>query len=507
MGLTMLNLYDELKLQEKANNICLYLSNKEAMTYKQLDERVAQFCNFFKRLHLKVGDRIIQQTDKSVDALCVYLAALCYGVIYIPLNPDFTFIETTYFIEDANPSLFICREENAKAILDYLTQEKRNCAVYTLCGNGQGSLQQRANQLSIQFIGESQHSQDIACILYTSGTTGKPKGAVLTHRNLLSNALDLMHIWQLTGKDTLLHMLPIFHCHGLFFACNTLLLSGGKMIFLPKFEVTTALQFLPESTLFMGVPTYYNRLLATESFNKELVKNIRIFISGSAPLSQKTFMAFSNKTGKNILERYGMTETGINASNPLQGERIPLSVGLPLPGVNIRIADDEDIDLGLNQIGHIQVRGDNVFSGYWQKESFRQDYFTKDNYFRTGDIGVIKENGYLSILDRSKDLIISGGLNIYPKEIEEALGQIEDVMESAVIGLPHADFGEQVVAIVVKKEESILSSEDIILQLKKVLAGYKVPKQVIFKATLPRNAMGKVQKNVLKDGLLKSIEP
>ena len=497
-----LNLYNNFFVTDKNNDICLYLHNQEIFTYKQLDERVAQFCCFLREIGLSSGDRVIQQTSKSLDAFCLYLAVIRYGAIYVPLNPDFQFNETVYFIEDAAPTLFVCDKKLFESISLYLNQKETRCFVCTLTVEGDGSIQTAIKDLPVTFQMTSENNSEIACILYTSGTTGKPKGAMLSHRNLLSNGMALAQLWEIKSSDVLLHTLPIFHCHGLFFACHSLLLAGGKMIFLPKFDVDLVIEHLPHSTIFMGVHTYYSRLLADTRVDRNLTKKIRVFISGSAPLLQKTFFDFERRTGHKILERYGMTETGINTSNPFWGERIPESVGLPLPEVELRITNAEDANIGLNKEGNIQIRGANIFLGYWGKDAQKQDHFTLDDYFRTGDIGIIKENGYVYILDRAKDLIISGGLNVYPKEIEDVINQISGVIESAVVGLQHHDFGETAVAVVVKEKDSNIQPEDIIKEVKQNLANYKVPKKVFFLDALPRNPMGKIQKNILRANLV-----
>ena len=493
-----LNLYENFCIEDKANRILIQSQDETVLTYKQLDERVSQYCHFLKGINLNPGDRVIHKTSKSVEALCLYLSVIRYGCIYVPLNPDFTFNETIYFIEDAEPALFVCEAEGLLEISAYIDKQNIKCAVYTLNKEGTGSIQSAIQKYPTNFS-PIIHSNDIACILYTSGTTGKPKGAMLSHHNLLSNARALVDLWAITPSDILLHMLPIFHCHGLFFACHTILLAGAQMFFLPKFDIDVAIQFLAKSTIFMGVPTYYARLLCDRRLNETLAKNTRLFISGSAPLLERNFLDFKSRTGKAILERYGMTETGINTSNPLEGERIPGSVGRPLSNVKLRITDNHDRNIDVNEIGHIQVKGDSIFAGYWKKQEQRKHYFTEDGYFRTGDIGIIRENGYLYILDRANDLIISGGMNVYPKEIENIIDQIKGVTESAVIGLPNPDFGEVVIAIVVKEKNSTLCAETILNEIKLNLANYKQPKKIFFLDELPRNSMGKIQKKVLRE--------
>lgn len=496
------NLYTHFAFEQHANNVLFHLDNGTTLDYQTIDSIVAQYCQFFESLDLKQGDRVVQQTEKCVDAMCVYLASLRYGTIYIPLNPAFQSEELAYFINDAEPSLFVCSPNRVNEIQHLAQQNNISLVVESLAEDGSGSIQAKVKQLKNDFTVAQKSKDDIACILYTSGTTGQPKGAMLSHENLLSNGQALKKCWGFTEKDTLLHMLPIFHCHGLFFACHCVLLSGASAIFLPKLDIDLAIKHLPHSTVLMGVPTYYTRLLFDARFTKDLAANMRLFISGSAPLLEKTFYEFEGKIGQRILERYGMTETGINTSNPLNGDRIPGSVGLPLPIETLRIVDDRDKEVDKNVEGHIQVKGANVFSGYWRKQEKTQESFTEDGFFRTGDIGIKADNYYISIVGRAKDMVITGGINVYPKEIEALINKIDGVKESAVIGLPHSDLGEAVTAVVVLNGNIELQPNEIVATVKKSLANYKVPKEVVFIEELPRNAMGKVQKNVLRDKLL-----
>ena len=493
------NIYAHFLFEQYADKPLIHLQDGSVFTYEMINHRVAQFCHFFKSIGLNANQRIAVQTEKCIDAFCVYLASLRYGTIYIPLNPAFQRDELAYFIEDAEPTLFVCSPENESQIQDIVQHTNLTLSIETLSENNMGSIQLKANAFDINFATAIKSGNDIACILYTSGTTGKPKGAMLSHKNLRSNGLALIHAWQFKDTDTLLHMLPIFHCHGLFFACHCVLLSGADMFFLPKLDIDLALDFMPKSTVLMGVPTYYTRLLADARFTQSVTVNMRLFISGSAPLLEKTFYEFESRTGQSILERYGMTETGINTSNPLLKDRIPGSVGLSLENQTIRIVNVDNIELQHGEIGNIQVKGDNVFLGYWNKQDKTDESFTVDGYFKTGDIGFInKDNNYIYIIGRANDMIITGGLNVYPKEIESVIDKIDGVKESAVIGLPHADFGEAVTAVIVKNADVDLDKNSIINHVKSSLANYKVPKEIIYCDNLPRNTMGKVQKNYLQ---------
>jgi malonyl-CoA/methylmalonyl-CoA synthetase len=492
------NLYSQFLFERKEKPLLL-LDDDRQLTYEAVDKKAAQYCHFFVKAGLKPGDKVIQQTEKSPDALCVYLAALRSGLIYIPLNLAFQADEVAYFVDDAAPALFICSPNKERMVARIIAQSTHQVAIETLSQDGNGSIQEKTSALKTSFETVERCQSDIACILYTSGTTGKPKGAMLSHKNLLVNAQALKNIWGFSENDTLLHMLPIFHCHGLFFACHSVMLSGASMIFLPKFDVDLAIKHLPNSTVLMGVPTYYTRLLSDVRFTRSLAQDTRLFISGSAPLLEKTFYAFEKKIGQRILERYGMTETGINTSNALKGDRIPGTVGLPLPLSSMRIVDDHDRVVESLKIGHIQVSGENVFCGYWRKEAQNKQSFTSDGFFRTGDLGQQAESGYISIVGRAKDIVITGGLNVYPKEVESVINKLEGIKESAVVGVPHPDFGEAVIAVVIEKEGVSLRAQDVILKLKQNIADYKVPKHVLFIKSLPRNAMGKVQKNTLRD--------
>ena len=372
--------------------------------------------------------------------------------------------------------------------------------MFTLEKDGSGTLVDESDHSVHEFKTIETSSNHIAALLYSSGTTGRPKGIMLSHKNLISNTKTLSEYWEFTNEDVLLHALPIFHVHGLFVAIGCALYSGATMCWLEKFNVEKIIANLPSCSVLMGVPTYYTRLLASSEFSEKTCANMRVFISGSAPLLEETFHEFEQLTGHKILERYGMTETNMNTSNPISGQRKPGTVGPPLPGVEVRVVDDNENDLSINEIGNLLVRGSNVFEGYWKMPEKTEEDFTRDGYFKTGDKAKIDEDGYVSIVGRSKDMIISGGLNVYPKEVELILDDIEGVYESAVIGVPHQDLGEAVVAVVVKNKTSAeITAQILIEKTKKELAGYKVPKQIIFVDALPRNTMSKVQKNVLRD--------
>ncbi|HWT53284.1 MAG TPA: malonyl-CoA synthase [Rhodocyclaceae bacterium] len=476
---------------------CLILGDGRAWTYADIERASAKMANLLVRLGLQRGDRVAMQTDKSPEALILYLASLRAGMIFLPLNPAYQAQEVEYFLNDAQPGLFVCRPQFHEAAM-LLAAQSGVAHTLVLDGNGRGSLVNLAAAQSDVFETVQSRPEELAAILYTSGTTGRSKGAMLSHGNLLSNAETLCRAWQLTPDDVLLHMLPIFHIHGLFVACHCTLLAGSAMLFEPRFDAARAIELLPQATLFMGVPTFYTRLLAESDFTRKCARDVRLFISGSAPLLAETFTAFAQRTGQRILERYGMTEGGMFTSNPYAGDRRCGSVGPALPGVELRVVDDAGQCCAAGVAGHIQVRGPNIFSGYWRMPEKTAEEFTDDGFFRTGDIGHLDQDGYLFISGRARDLIISGGLNIYPKEIEDVIDALPGVLESAVIGLPHADFGEAVTAIVVGAPGMQLDEDAIIADVREKLAGFKVPKRVFIAADLPRNTMGKVQKNVLR---------
>lgn len=476
------------------------LETQQGVVYRYADaeRESARLANFLTHLGVCPGDRVTVQVDKSPEALWLYLACLRAGFVFHPLNTAYQASELEYFLGNAASSLVVCTTP-AEALMRQLAEATSGATVLTLDADGGGSLMTRASQFSAEFTTVTRQADDMAALLYSSGTTGRPKGIMLTHRNLAANAQTLVDAWAFSAEDRLLHALPIFHVHGLFVAIGCVLMSGASMRWLPAFDARLAVEFLPECTVMMGVPTYYTRLLAENSFTRDRCANIRLFVSGSAPLLEEVFHAFKEKTGHAILERYGMTETNMNTSNPLQGERKAGTVGLPLPGVEIRVVDDHNQPLPTGGIGNLQVKGANVFKGYWGMPEKTAEEFTEDGFFNTGDKGRIGEDGYVSIVGRAKDMIISGGLNVYPKEIEGYIDNLEGVVESAVIGVPHADFGEGVVAVVVSQGPAKISEQGIIDALKRDLANFKVPKRLFFVEQLPRNTMGKVQKNLLRD--------
>ncbi|WP_447894917.1 malonate--CoA ligase [Vreelandella sp. GE22] len=450
-------------------------------------------------LGVEPGDRVAVQVDKSPEIVMLYLACLQVGAVYLPLNTAYTDSEIAYFLEDAEPRLFVCRPEvhrEARAI----AEKSGGAQVESLGTRANGSLMEKAASAEETDAVCEVAADDLAAILYTSGTTGRSKGAMLTHQNLASNSQALTEAWQYSENDHLIHALPIFHTHGLFVACNVTLINGASMTFLPKLDVEELLDLMPDSTVLMGVPTFYTRLLASPRLNREVVANMRLFISGSAPLLAETHAEFSERTGHAILERYGMTETNMNTSNPYEGERRPGTVGTPLPGVTVRITDRETgAELAQGETGMVELTGPNVFKGYWRMPEKTDAEFRDDGYFITGDLGLIDDKGYLNIVGRDKDLVISGGYNVYPKEIEQFIDDLDDVEESAVIGVHHADLGEGVVAVVVPKASANVNEAQILEAIKDVLARYKQPKRVFFTEALPRNVMGKVQKNQLRD--------
>lgn len=476
---------------------CLILADGRAWTYGDIERASAKLANLLVALGLQRGDRVAMQADKSPEALVLYLASLRAGMVFLPLNPAYQQQEVEYFLNDAQPGLFVCRPQFYESAM-LLAAQSGVPHTLVLDENGRGSLIHLAARQPDVFETVHSRPEELAAILYTSGTTGRSKGAMLTHRNLFSNAEALCREWRFTSDDVLLHMLPIFHIHGLFVASHCTLLAGSAMLFEPRFDVQRAAELLPRASVFMGVPTFYTRLLAESSFTRKCAQQIRLFISGSAPLLAETFTSFAQRTGEFILERYGMTEGGMFTSNPYAGERRCGSVGPALTGVTVRVVDDVDEPCATNVPGHIQVRGENVFAGYWRMPEKTVEEFTQDGYFRTGDIGHLDKDGYLFISGRARDLIISGGLNVYPKEIEDVLDALPGVAESAVIGLPHADLGEAVTAVVVASRGAQSSEVDIIAAVRDQLAGFKVPKRVFIVADLPRNAMGKVQKNILR---------
>ena len=469
-------------------------------TWRDLERGTAMMANLLVSLDLPEGSRVAVQTEKSVEALMLYLATLRAGFVYLPLNTAYQQSELEYFIGNAEPAVVVCTGKNFGWV-SKLAFKAGTRSVFTLNDDRTGSLLERAAAMSDQHEPAVRAADDLAAILYTSGTTGRSKGAMLTHGNLLSNALTLKDHWDWQPGDVLIHALPIFHVHGLFVASHGALLNGSKMIWLARFDPRVVIEHLPRATVFMGVPTLYVRLLGEAGFTKEACAGMRLFISGSAPLLLETFNEFRERTGHTILERYGMSETVMLTSNPCRasdGERVGGTVGRPLPGVKVRVVDDQGQACAVGEIGGVEVSGPNVFKGYWRMPEKTREEFTADGWFKTGDVGRFDERGYLTIVGRSKDLIISGGYNVYPAEVEGYINEMAGVAESAVVGVPHPDFGEAVIAVVVPKPGARLDDAAILAALKGRIANFKVPKRVFVEADLPRNAMGKVQKNLLR---------
>ena len=495
------NLYAFLEARFPADRsaACLETPDGAVWTWADMEAEAAWYANLLCERGVAPGDRVAMQVEKSPRALILYLACLRAGAVCLPLNPAYPHRELEYFLGDAGPRVVVGRPESADG-LAALCERHGAGEPLTLGADGEGTLTEAARMMPDRFETVARAAGDLAALLYTSGTTGRPKGAMLTHANLSSNAQVLHAAWGFRKGDVLLHMLPIFHTHGLFVACHTSLLNGSPMLFCPRFDPAEARRLLPRATVFMGVPTFYARLLALSGFGRGDCAGIRLFVSGSAPLLEQTFEEFRERTGHTILERYGMTECGMSTSNPLHGERRAGTVGLPLPGVDLRVAGGGGAPAGPGEVGEIEFRGPNVFSGYWRLPKKTAEEFTADGYFRSGDLGWIDEDGYVAITGRGKDLVITGGLNVYPKEVELLIDKLDGVVESAVIGLPHPDFGEQVTAVVVRGEGAAGPGErSVVDALKNDLAGYKVPKRVFFVEDLPRNAMGKVQKSVLRE--------
>jgi malonyl-CoA/methylmalonyl-CoA synthetase len=468
------------------------------ITYADLIARAGQMANVLVSRGVKTGDRVAAQTEKSVPALVLYLATVRAGAVYLPLNTAYTLNELEYFITDAEPSLVVCDPAKAEGISKIAA--KVGARVETLGAEGKGSLTEAVAKASSDFTTVPRGNDDLAAILYTSGTTGRSKGAMLSHDNLASNSLSLVGYWRFTKDDVLIHALPIYHTHGLFVASNVTLFARASMIFLPKFDPDLIIKLMARATVMMGVPTFYTRLLQNPGLSKESTKHMRLFVSGSAPLLADTHREWSARTGHAVLERYGMTETNMNTSNPYEGDRVPGAVGFPLPGVSVRVTDPESAkELARDEIGMIEVKGPNVFRGYWRMPEKTKAEFRDDGFFITGDLGKIDNKGYVHIVGRGKDLVISGGFNVYPKEIESEIDAMPGVIESAVIGVPHADFGEGVTAVVVCNKGAEVSEASVLKALDGRLAKFKMPKRVFIVDDLPRNAMGKVQKNILRD--------
>jgi malonyl-CoA/methylmalonyl-CoA synthetase len=472
-------------------------------SWADIDAQSARVANLLAGLSLPAGSRVAVQTEKSVEALMLYLGVLRAGYAFLPLNTAYQASEIEYFIGNAEPAVVVCAPKSL-AWIQPIADAAKVARVYTLDDAGNGTLTDAVAMQSDRHEIAQCGADDLAAILYTSGTTGRSKGAMLSHNNLLSNALTLKDYWGWSANDVLIHALPIFHVHGLFVASHCALLSGAKMIWFSKFDPTAVIKRMPEATVFMGVPTLYVRLLANAEparLTADVSKNMRLFVAGSAPLLIETFNEFRERTGHTILERYGMSETCMLTSNPYDakhGERRGGTVGFPLPQVQVRVSDDKGGQCPVGEIGGIEVKGPNVFGGYWRMPEKNKEEFTVDGWFKTGDVGRFDERGYVTIVGRSKDLIISGGYNVYPAEIEGYINDMPGVAESAVVGVPHPDFGEAVVAVVVCKSGAVVEGEAVATTLKGQIANFKVPKRVFVVNDLPRNAMGKVQKNLLR---------
>ncbi len=489
-------LYDKIFGSNVNSDKVFLQTENNSISYKKFTELSNRIANFLIQNGLKPGDRVAIQAEKSVTQLAVYSATIKTGAVYLPLNTAYTATELKYFISDARPRIIILDKKSLNLTKKELPDIA--AAFFTLNQDESGSLSDAISSCSTEFTPAIRGEEDIAVIMYTSGTTGKAKGAKLCHRNLKTNAEILEKSWQFKQSDVLLHMLPTYHTHGLLVACNLLAMVGGSIIFLPKFKSQDAIRWMPEATTMMGVPTFYTRLLDSPNFTKTVTKNVRLFISGSAPMLEETHREFQKRTGVTILERYGMTETNMSTSNPYIGERKPGTIGKPLPGVEIRITDRKTGKKVKNgQIGEIEQRGNNVFLGYWEMPKKTEEAFTQDGFFKTGDLAVKDNSGYITLVGRDSDMIISGGLNVYPKEVESALDQLDGVLESAVIGVAHADFGEAVVAFIVCAGKK-LDPERIKSALGTRIANFKQPKAYLFLDELPRNSMGKVQKATLR---------
>ena len=476
----------------------LHLADGTIITHADFLELASQMANALGTLGVMPGDRVAVHIEKSPEALALYAACVKMGAVFLPLNTAYTPAELSYFVEDSGAKLFLCDPAEVAAVAPIA--QTTGAVLHSLGALGDGSFMDLARGQPTHSDIAQRGADDLAALLYTSGTTGRSKGAMLTQANLLSNAEALVEAWQFTEQDVLLHALPIFHTHGLFVATNTLLLAGGSMIFLPKFDLDTVLRLMPKATTMMGVPTFYTRLLDDARFTADLASHMRLFISGSAPLLAETHVQFEQRTGHRILERYGMTETNMNTSNPYDGDRRAGTVGFALPGVEVKVCDPETgVTLPQGEIGVLEVRGPNVFKGYWNMPEKTREELRADGFFITGDLALIDADGYVQIVGRGKDLIISGGYNIYPKEIEMFLDTLPGVRESAVIGAPHPDFGESVVAVLVPEGDASLDIDAINAAVRENLAGFKRPRVIEVVEALPRNTMGKVQKNQLRD--------
>ena len=482
---------------EMRRDAVLIRPDDSEVTGEQLFALSGQIANVLLDAGVEPGHRVAMQCEKSIEALALYLACLRVGSLFLPLNTAYMPAEMDYFVGDAEPTIVVSSIQAADQLAPICANH--NATLFTLGENSDGTLMDAARVAGTDCLIAERGPDDLAVILYTSGTTGRSKGAMLSHKNLLSNAESLSEAWRFTSEDRLLHALPIFHAHGLFVAINVSLNVGASMIFLPKFDINVVMDKIGSATTMMGVPTFYTRMLADERCNSKNLSHMRLFVSGSAPLLAETHREFEAKTGQRILERYGMTETTMNSSNPYDGDRRAGTVGFPLPNIELRVVDPETGDeLPKGDIGSLEVRGPNVFQGYWRMPKKTAEDFRDDGFFITGDIAKFDEDGYITIIGRSKDLVISGGYNVYPKEVETEIDDLDGVNESAVIGVPHPDFGEAVLAVVVPTSGVKLVADQITLPLQKRLAKFKCPKKVVFINALPRNTMGKVQKNELR---------
>jgi malonyl-CoA/methylmalonyl-CoA synthetase len=491
-------LYDNLFGVHSANDdTFLYLINGQSITYRKFLADSRRFANTLVNLGLKPGDCVAIQVEKSSEMLNIYAACAQAGLVFLPLNPSYTVDEIKYFIKDSEARLIICDERDKEKLA--LIFKRQDVRIETLNKNSTGSIIEKSKTSEDNFETVARSKNDLSALLYTSGTTGKSKGAMLTQTNLLSNGKTLKSFWEFNKEDVLLHALPLFHTHGLFVATNVVLAAGASMMFLPKFNLDDIINNLSKCSTMMGVPTFYTRLLADKRFTRQLVDHVRLFVSGSAPLLSETHIQFENLTGHKILERYGMTETNMNTSNPYRGERRAGTVGLPLPGVEVKITEPKTgKPLPRNEIGQIEVRGPNVFKGYWKLPDKTKAELRENGFFITGDLGKIDKNGYIHIVGRDKDLIISGGFNIYPKELELFIDDQDGVLESAVVGIPHPDFGETPIALIVPEIDTYPDIDKIKQSFAINIARFKQPSRYIVVKELPRNTMGKIQKNLLR---------
>ncbi|MCZ6860298.1 MAG: malonyl-CoA synthase [Alphaproteobacteria bacterium] len=495
------NLYRALSdgFPDDRTRIAIEVPGGACFSFAALDEAVGRISQLLLDLGVRRGGRVMTQVEKSPEAVFLYLATLRIGAIFVPLNPAYREAEMGTFIADAEPAVIV-GQPRSEAMLGKLARAHGGGIVLTLGQDASGSLLDRIDGLAPAPRIADLGADEIAAIVYTSGTTGRSKGAMLSHGNLLSNADTLHRIWGWRDGDVLLHALPIYHVHGLFIALHCALLNGSRVIFLPRFEARAVIAQLPRASVFMGVPTFYTRLLGEPEFGMEACANMRLFIAGSAPLLPETFAQFEARSGHRILERYGMTEAGMITSNPLQGERRPGSVGPPLPGVSVRVAGEDGQAMAQGEVGVLEIKGPNVFRGYWRMEEKTAEEFREDGYFITGDLARIDEDGAVAIVGRAKDMVVCGGLNVYPKEIEAVIDALDGVGESAVFGLPHPDFGEAVAAeVTLDNPHADLDEARIIESVRAQLSGFKVPKRVFVVDALPRNPMGKVQKKTLRE--------